>query len=29
MILTEKQQKYQNYHPKKVDEYENLTGETS
>ena len=27
MILTEKQQKYQLYHLKKIDKYEYLTGE--
>ena len=27
MILTEKQQKYQHYHLKKIDKYENLAGE--
>ena len=26
MILTKKQQKYQDYHPKKIDKHEYLTG---
>ena len=27
MVLTEKQQKYQHYQPKKIDKYEHLSGE--